>query len=390
VRERVITILFLGAIIIGISSVLPITCLQQVAAPRNIASPSQSTESIIIVGNVQLSQRSTGGIGTRSEPYLISGRTITSSTSCISIQDTTAFFLISDCDLKSEQGVPVIVFDNVENGAIENCYITGGTSGVFLTSSTDCVIKQSTIFYNSNIGIDIRSSDNCSISECKIYLNWIGVWIEDSSSIFTTNSSIYSNYYRGLSIASSAQNSIVYGNKFGWNDVNAYNEGQNSAFTNGIDTGNAWSDYNSSGVYQISGSIPTTDVFASLLTDTVKPYIDSPFDVVYDAESNGETLTWEASDDFPSFYLLYIDDVPQDTVYWDGREITISLDGIPAGTYTFVMYVYDAAGNSASDEVIVTAVYFMLGGLGTEMVMWASALTVLVLVLVVVIIKKMP
>jgi hypothetical protein len=54
------------------------------------------------------------------------------------------------------------------------------------------------------------------------------------------------------------------------------------------------------------------------------------------------------------------------------------------------MHVYDAAGNNASDEVIVTAVYFMLGGLGTEMVMWASALTVVILLLVVVIIKKMP
>jgi parallel beta-helix repeat protein len=390
VRDRVIVVFFLGIILFGMSSILPITWSQHVSGPHDFSVPSQSTEAITIVGNVELSQSSTGGVGTRSDPYLISGRTITSSTSCISIQDTTAFFVVRDCDLKSERGVPVVAFNNVENGMIENCYITGGTIGVSLTSSTDCVIKQSTIFYNSNIGIDIRGSDNCSIIECKIYLTWIGVWIEDSSSIFTTNSSIYGNYNRGMSIANSAHDSTAYGNNFGWNDVNAYNDGQNSEFTNGIDIGNAWSDYNSSEAYQIPGSIPTTDVFALLLTDVVRPYIDSPLDKVYDAESNGETLTWKASDGYPRFYNLYIDDVPQDTVYWDGREITISLDELPAGTYTFVMHVYDAAGNNVSDEVIVTAVYFMLGGLGTEMVMWASALTVVILLLVVVIIKKMP
>jgi hypothetical protein len=53
------------------------------------------------------------------------------------------------------------------------------------------------------------------------------------------------------------------------------------------------------------------------------------------------------------------------------------------------MNVTDAAGNVVSDEATVTVVSFMLGGLGTEWVLWGSVLTVVILILAIAIIKKL-
>jgi len=390
VRKKTIMVFLLGFMLLAISSLLPSPQPHQINRTSVIAVPSQIEQPITIIGNIELSQRSSGGVGTRSDPYLISGLTIISAGISIDIQNTTAFFAIRNCNLESRLvAEPVILLSNVENGLIQNCSLTGGSSGAYLLLSADCTIKESGFIDNSN-GIQIDGSENCTILDCKAYKNNFGIRIGNSNGSIVTNNSVYGNSNRGVSVESFSMDTTIYQNKIGWNGLNAYNNGNNTEFTNGIDTGNAWSDYDGSGLYDIIGSIPSTDSFPTVLDDTVRPVIDSPVDRVFDIDSNGETLTWVASDDFAYSYTLYIDDINQDTVSWDGREITISLDALSAGTHTLVLNVQDAAGNVASDEVIATAVSFMLGGIGTEMVMWSSALTVAILILVVVIIKKMP
>jgi len=329
-------------------------------------------------------------VGTRSDPYLISGLVVTSAGTCINIQNTTAFFAIRNCELKSTVGTaPVVSLTDVENGLIQNCYIRGGSSGASLLRSGDCIVMESVSFDNF-IGFVIYGSANCTILDCKTFSNYVGISIDNSNGSILINSSIYNNSDQGVSIGAFSDGATIYRNNIGWNGINAYNSGNNTEFTNGIDTGNAWSDYSGSGAYEVSGPYPATDAFATVLIDIDIPDIDSPLDIVYDVDSYGVTLTWVASDDFAYSYILFIDGIPQDVVLWDGRAITISLDSLPAGTHTLMMTVYDGAGNTGSDEVIATAVSFMLGGIGTELVIWSSALTVAILILVVVIIKKMP
>jgi parallel beta-helix repeat protein len=375
----------------AISSTLQIPASYHIGGPHNIAIPSQTTTPISIVGNTELSQRSTGGVGTRSDPYLLSKLSIISEGDyTISIQNTTAFFAISECDLKITTPIaPNILFNNVENGLIENCHIRGGSGGAYLSFCKDCTIKEST-FIDCVNGMAIRNSENCSIFDCRTYMNNVGIRIYVSNGSIVTNSSIYSNSDQGVIIDALSNGTMIYQNNIGWNGLNAYNDGNDTYFTDGIDIGNAWSDYNGSEVYEILGSNPSVDSFATILTDAESPIIDSPLDMVFDMESNGETLTWSASDDFAHSYRLRINDVSQGFELWDGREITISLDTLPAGTNTLVMTVRDAVGNVASDEVIVTQISFMLGGMGTELVMWGSAITVAIFILVIIIIKKMP
>jgi parallel beta-helix repeat protein len=391
VRGRKIIVFLLVFMLFVISSTSQIPMKHHIDSPQNLSIPSQTTTPITIVGNIELSQRSTGGVGTRSEPYLISSQSIISSGYyCISVQNTTAFFTVRNCDLKSAMtGSSSILFNNVENGMVENCLVRGGSGGASLSNCTDCIIKEST-FFDCTAGISITRSDNCTILDCNAYVNEWGIQINSSNGSLVTNSSIYSNSNFGVRIDAYSDGTMIYRNNIGWNGLNAYNDGENTEFTNGINIGNAWSDYNDSEVYEVPGFYPTTDSFASLLTDTESPIINSPFDKVFDVESNGETLTWAASDDFVFSYVLRINDVPQNAELWDGREITISLDSLPAGSHTLVMTVRDAAGNNASDEVIVTAVSFMFGGLGTELVIWGSVVTVAFFILIVIIIKKMP
>jgi parallel beta-helix repeat protein len=386
VRRNAIIVL-IGLVLIGSSCTIPFTQTQYSRRPLDIAFPSQSSESIVIDGNTQLAQQSTGGAGTQSDPYLIEGLNIrVSSGSCITIQDTTSFFVISNCVLSSDsQQDDIIGFYAVENGAIENCYVKGGNIGVRFSFCANCSIRKS-ICIENNQGIAVSDSDNCTVVECISHSNAIGVSIgaRDSAVI---NSSIYRND-NGVNVHSYSERSRIYYNKIGWNSVNAYNDSNSTDFTDGVGTGNAWSDYTGNGTYTIAGYALSTDSFPSILVDNDNPTIDSPSDKAFDVDSVGETLTWTASDDLPYTYTLYIDGIAQGVVPWDGLPIVIPLDALPEGTYRMLMQVSDAAGNTARDEVTVTAVSFLLGGIGTELVMWASALTVVIFIGVVVLITK--
>ncbi len=390
-----IAVFLLGFVLVSMGSWTPFQQVWQDDALRRAAAPSQATEPLWIDGNAELSQQSRGGVGTRSEPYILSGLNIVTSGVCVYIYGTTAFFVIKDSEFESTgQLAAVITFDSVENGMIEGCYLRGGSSGVRFGFSVDCTIRESVCTASSN-AISITNSYNCTVSDCSVHANNVGVLVANSNRSLIVDSSIYRNSQTGVLIGTNSYASTVYQNSIGWNGwngsgyTNAFDGGNNTQFTNGIDSGNAWSDHSGSGAYDIPGTSLSIDVFATILTDAESPTMNAPADRVFDVESTGETLTWIATDDFPYSYLLSIDDIPYDIEMWDGREITVILDGLPAGTHILVMNVTDASGNVASDEVTVTAVSFMLGGLGTEWVLWGSILTVGVLIPVIAIIKKM-
>ena len=393
-RVRAIAVFLLGIMLVGMVSCAPIQQVLQVDPLRSVAIPSQATEPILIVGNAELSQQSRGGVGTRSDPYILSGLTKVTSGSCIYVRDTTAFFVIKDSDLECTGTLsPVISFHGVENGIIEGCYLRGGLSGAQFAFCVDCTIRESTCVASSN-AISVTDSYNCTVRGCIAHTNIVGVLVADSNRSLIVGNSIYRNSQVGVLVEAASKETTVYQNSIGWNGwngsgyLNAFDDGAETQFTNGIDSGNAWSDHIGSGHYNIPGTALSVDTIATTLTDMNRPNVNVPLDRVFDMESIGETLTWIATDEFPYSYLLSIDNIPSGAETWDGREITVSLDNLSAGAHVLVMSVTDAAGNTASDEVTVTAVSFMLGGLGTEWVLWGSVLTVVVLILVIAIIKK--
>lgn len=363
--------------------------------PTRILNTSQTDPRIVISSNAELAEQSSSGVGTRSDPYIIEGKIINAST-CVDISGTTAFFVIRDSEFIHDPSEFVpgetssIRLFQVEHGIIENCYIRGGDVAIEIRGSTDCSIIDSTV-YDAYNGIVLDSSDNCTIVNSSIFGNNIGVVIFTSNFCNIIGSSIYSNSNQGVYVSIFSENNTIAGNSIGWNAFqNAQDNGVNTTFTDSIRFGNEWSNYNASENYAIPGSGNSIDTFASQLTDSVRPIINDLPDLVIEVDIDGNTLTWVPSDRFHISYQIHLNNFPVEIGTWDGNAITFSLDGLDVGTHVIILYVIDGAGNIASDEVVVSVMSFILGGIGTELVMLASGVTVVIFLLVIIIIKKFP
>ncbi len=358
-----------------------------------IMTPSQVDIPIEIGSNTELAEQSSAGVGTRSNPYIIEGKTLRGR-NCFYIHDTTSSFILRDSrftfDLAgtSEIGSSVIRLENVEDGVVENCHVRGGDIAIELRGAINCVIRNC-VSFDAYRGILLDSSSNCTVLECLCSNNDIGTMMVNSYSCNIINNSIYSNYQRGVYVEVFCENNTIFGNAFGWNTFeNAMDSGENTMFTDGVSIGNEWSDYNSSEEYSIDGTGGSTDPYATLLIDTDLPIVLHEPDFVIDIESNDETISWSASDRFPERYRIYVNDELKEDSVWDGSDITFSLDYLTEGTYTINLNVTDGAGNVARDEVVVSVISFILGGIGTELVMYASGVTVVCFAVIILLVKK--
>ena len=91
-----------------------------------------------------------------------------------------------------------------------------------------------------------------------------------------------------------------------------------------------------------------------LLKVYVVPVIDSPEDIFYEEGSAGYNITWTPSDDNPSVYTVTRDGVLVAVGFWKGTSITVNVNGLPVGTYTYNCTVCDTWDNSVSDTVTVS------------------------------------
>jgi parallel beta-helix repeat protein len=386
------------ALLVSVNSVTESVIITQVE--NHVISEYQTSAPIEISTDLDFLTLGASGVGTRSDPYVIGNLAISATGTCIYVHDTIAFFIIYNCILESEDNEPVIQFDNVENGQVLLCEISGGASsseasGINFLNSRDCSVSNTSI-YGFWIGIRLNTASNCSITNSKISSNNRGLLFESSSYCQIVNNSIYSSRNNGLEFGLGSHNNTVYANSIGWNGIdseierNAVDNGEDNHFDDGVSLGNAWTDYNGTAPYDIFGSNESVDSFPELLEDTENPVIAKPLDTAIDVETSGNTLTWIASDEFPNTYSIQIDEGPVDVDRaWNGGDITVDLDSLPVGIHSYNITLYDGAGNTASDEVSVNVVSFVLGGIGTELVMIASGITVVCFLVIILLVKKM-
>ncbi|MHA2133677.1 MAG: NosD domain-containing protein [Candidatus Thorarchaeota archaeon] len=109
-------------------------------------------------------------------------------------------------------------------------------------------------------------------------------------------------------------------------------------------------------VYDIDDNSASSSVTVYVVVDSADPEINSPDDVEFNEGALGNYITWSASDAFPSHYVIEENSTVVHTDNWGGTTITLNLDDLRAGYYTFVITVYDTTGNSATDAVNVTVV----------------------------------
>jgi parallel beta-helix repeat protein len=360
----------------------------------NSVAQYQTAEPIIIRSNSDFATFGATGVGTPSDPYRFDNLAISTNHTCIDVEATTAYFVISNCRLEANGVFGAILFTNVENGRIVNCEIIDATYGVTVINSVDISIENTTV-YDLTYGIYLSRVSNSTIIGCSTFYNYRGIVLERTDHCQIRDNSIYANWQYGIEIALFSHNNSVYGNSIGWNDVtsenryNAIDTGEDNYFDDNVSIGNFWSDFNESESYVIPGAANSVDSFAQLLEDDVNPILVPLYDTVIDVEISGNTLTWLAYDVFPRSYVIA--ENGRDTIFsvWLGGEITIGLDHLAVGIWTINIIVTDGAGNEASDRILVSVVSFILGGIGTELVMIASGITVASFVMIFILSKKL-
>jgi parallel beta-helix repeat protein len=98
-----------------------------------------------------------------------------------------------------------------------------------------------------------------------------------------------------------------------------------------------------------------SEEIAITVQDTLAPEVVGPGDITYTEGETGNTISWIISDGNPSVYQVYRDGELIEEDIWTEHVHTLdlSVDDLSPGTHVFRLDLYDQAGNSASDEVIV-------------------------------------
>ena len=107
--------------------------------------------------------------------------------------------------------------------------------------------------------------------------------------------------------------------------------------------------------YALNNATDTVLVFISKPLDTLAPTINHPDDITYELGTVGHSISWLATDETaPGTYILYQDGTQVASGSWENNvAIIINIDGLEVGSYSYTLDVFDAAGNEATDIVVV-------------------------------------
>lgn len=97
---------------------------------------------------------------------------------------------------------------------------------------------------------------------------------------------------------------------------------------------------------------------AYIYRDGTPPIVENPDDIAYYLGDTGHSITWNATDQSPAAYMILKDDVEVEKGLWNltSEEITVDVDGLDVGSYTYTIVFYEASGISASDQVVVDVI----------------------------------
>ncbi len=156
---------------------------------------------ITITSNADFAAQGWPGNGTSGNPYVIEGLNITADAICISIKDTTVFFVVKDCVISSGiiSSTNGIDLDIVANGTIQDSIIDQHLVGIVLFGSVSCNITSNTVSSNSHNGIHLYNSDNCTLTNNTASSNsHSGFYLESSNNCTLTNNTASSNSHSGF------------------------------------------------------------------------------------------------------------------------------------------------------------------------------------------------
>ena len=183
-----------------------------------------------IIGNDNLSYYAIlygwPGDGTSGNPYRIDGYYLnanvsrTASTFGIWVENTTAWFVVSNCTIKNATNDTVFPYGaglcmlNVTNGKAENNPLTSDRIGISLSSSSNNTIMNNNCSENSYYGIYLYFSSNNNITNNNCSGNGAGIYLYSSTNNTITNNNFYNNTNYAIYITSGSTGNIIHHNNF--------------------------------------------------------------------------------------------------------------------------------------------------------------------------------
>jgi len=230
------------------------------------------------------------------------------------------------------------------------------TGGVFISSSHNFTMRDNTVVGNSAYGVKVAWSNHVHVSNTTSILNNVGLYSVGSDNGTYMNNTVMSNGDTGIGVDGTSDYGVFVGNLLGWNGINAEDASSTSAWDDNVSRGNAWSDYNGTGVYPVGGTGGRIDHYPVGIALPVPPFISQPENMTVTEDTIGNVILWEACSLFPDWYTISRNTTLLNEGEWNGSNISLNIDGLEVGMYNFAVVVYDRLGLTNSSSVIVTVV----------------------------------
>ncbi|MCE7737083.1 MAG: hypothetical protein GPJ54_19510 [Candidatus Heimdallarchaeota archaeon] len=105
----------------------------------------------------------------------------------------------------------------------------------------------------------------------------------------------------------------------------------------------------------LAENVAINTVLITVVDDSTAPsFTSTPGNIFYEEGVTGNTLKWRATDSFPYFYQLFVNEVEFNVAPWlDGVDLSFDIDGLGLGIYNFTVRLFDTSGSSVTDTSFV-------------------------------------
>jgi parallel beta-helix repeat protein len=357
--------------------------------PTEVQSEYIIGSSIIISDNADFEALNFTGSGTQGDPYLITNLNISNTPFCIRISDTTAWFVIRDCYLESNSTSGASLnLNNVTNARVESTFIGGKMTGIYLYSITDCVVRRS-IIRGLVVGILLQNSERCGVRDNLVHSCEVGIRIDRSEKC-----RINANTERGISVTRFASENLISSNVIAFNTPDSTRDQpeENNAEDNGVLNSwkmNNWSDFVFNQTYQVPGLADNIDENATGVFIPRHHIISGSSNLIFIVGSIGHLAQWNTSDILPVSFRINLNNQPLQEGWWDKSKYMYNASLLPIGVYNLTLTVYDGTGNGTMDSIYINVLEDIFSDIGTEYVILASGLSVVLVVVALYAIKRL-